>query len=107
MDSMQVVVHGVLNPDGTLQLRQPVNLPPGEVRVTVETVKEPSSREDVVTVLERIRAEQRTRGHVPRTREEVDAEISAMRDEAEEQMQQIERIAVPRGKLEDGGKPSY
>jgi hypothetical protein len=36
MSSDQVVVHGRIRPDGTLELNQPVGLPPGEVRVTIK-----------------------------------------------------------------------
>lgn len=41
---------------------------------------------------ERMWAEQREKGHVPRTREEIDAELEAARQEDEERMQEFERI---------------
>ena len=42
--------------------------------------------------MQKVWAAQDARGYVPRTREEVDAEINALRDEAEEEMQAIERL---------------
>ncbi|HQU43491.1 MAG: hypothetical protein B7Z73_10245, partial [Planctomycetia bacterium 21-64-5] len=35
---------------------------------------------------------QKARGHVPRTKEQIDAELNALRDEAEEEMRQVERL---------------
>jgi hypothetical protein len=42
--------------------------------------------------MESIWADQRASGRPPRTREEIDAEIEAMRNEAEEEMQAVERL---------------
>jgi hypothetical protein len=93
MSSDQVVVHGRIRPDGTLELSQPVGLPPGEVQVTVAAVPEATMpNEDLGTLMERIWAGQRARGYQPRTREEIDAELNQMRDEAEEEMLEIERL---------------
>jgi hypothetical protein len=52
----------------------------------------PPPRKDIMAVLEQIWADQKARGHVPRTREEIDAEIQQLRDEAEEEMQAVERL---------------
>ena len=93
MSAGPVVVHGRIRPDGTLELNQPVGLPPGEVQVTVEPVAggtEP--KEDLLTLMKRIREAQRARGYQPRTRREIDAELNQMRDEAEEEMLEIERL---------------
>jgi hypothetical protein len=93
MELTQVVVDGTLRPDGTLLLDEKPNLPPGRVRVTVQAAAAPVGPEDgVLARLQRIWAEQEARGDAPRTREEVDAEINALRDEAEEEMKAIERL---------------
>ena len=93
MSAGPVVVHGRIRPDGTLELNQPVGLPPGEVQVTVEPLAgESSPKEDLGTLMERIWAAQRARGYQPRTREEIDADLNQMRDEAEEEMLEIERL---------------
>ena len=89
----EVVVQGRLAPDGSLQLREPIDLPSGEVQVTIRPLKPvPVPREDVWTVLSRIGAAQKARGYGPRTREEIDAELNAARDEAEDRMCALERI---------------
>jgi len=42
--------------------------------------------------MQAIWAGQAARGHVPREKAQIDAEIKALRDEAEEEMQQVERL---------------
>src|SRR5207247_1285561 len=69
-----------LKPDGTLELDEKPGLPPGRVRVTLEA-QAAQSREDVWTVLERIRAERKARGMQGRSRAEIGAEINVLRDE--------------------------
>jgi hypothetical protein len=49
-------------------------------------------REAVLDLLNRIRAEQAARGHIPRSAEEIDADIRQMRGEWEEHDRQIEAI---------------
>src|SRR4051812_27382907 len=84
-------VQGTLREDGTLVLDCKPNLPAGRVKVTVEPVPD-LTQTDVWQVLERIWAGQRTGGHIPRTREQTDAELEAARQEDEERMQALERI---------------
>jgi hypothetical protein len=43
-------------------------------------------------MMQRIWADQKARGHVPRTKEEIDAEIIQLRAEAEEELQAAERL---------------
>lgn len=76
----QVVVRGTVTADGTLELAGPVGLPPGPVEVHVTPAK-PATGEDLTTLLTRIRTEQKARGHIPRTAEEIDADIRQMREE--------------------------
>src|SRR5437588_1548815 len=91
MTTNAIEVQGTLREDGTLVLDDKPNLPPGRVKVTVEPVPD-LTQTDVWQVLERIWAGQRTRGHVPRTREQIDAELETARQEDEERMQELERI---------------
>src|SRR5262249_10323951 len=82
MNATHLVMRGTVKPDGTLELEGKTNLPPGRVRVTMSVVPEqPEAREDVLTVLERIRAEREALGMTPRSAEEIDAEINGLRDE--------------------------
>ena len=87
-------IRGTLTPDGKIELD---HLPPirsGPVEVTVEPVSEETEppRESVWVLLDRIHAEQRARGFQPRTKEEIDAEINALRDEAEERIRATEAL---------------
>ncbi len=91
MPTNAVEVQGTLREDGTLVLDDKPNLPPGRVKVTVEPLPD-LTQTDVWQVLERIWASQRARGHVPRTREQIDAALEAARREDEERMQALERI---------------
>lgn len=91
MTSNAIEIQGTLREDGTLLLDDKPNLPPGRVKVTVEPVPD-LTQTDVWQVLEKIWAGQKARGHVPRSREEIDAELAASRQEDEERMQALERI---------------
>ncbi|MGD0516605.1 MAG: hypothetical protein ABSA26_03645 [Thermoguttaceae bacterium] len=93
MNITQITVHGIIRPDGALELSQPLDLPPGKVQITVQHLEaSPQAKENIGTFLERIRANQQARSHIPRTREEIDADLNAMRREAEEEIQEIENI---------------
>jgi hypothetical protein len=85
----EVVVQGTVKADGTLELDQPVNLPPGVVRVIVQEMAQPS--ENILTVLERIWAERASKGVQGRSGEQIDAEIQAMRDEWEDRQRELEQ----------------
>ncbi len=63
----------------TLKLDQPLPAPTGKVRVTVETMSE-QVRPDLKEYMEQIWEAQRRRGHVSRTKEEIDAYLNAERD---------------------------
>jgi hypothetical protein len=80
MTATVVELQGTLQPDGTLVLDTRPDLPPGRVRVTVQLLE---AGTDVIEVLERIHAEQTASGHVPRTREQIDSDIAAMRQEGD------------------------
>jgi len=93
MNPTRIVVQGRLRPDGTLELHQSLGLPPGPVQVTVQQVASAESpREDTWIVLERIWAERKALGLKSRSKEEIDTEINAMRDESEDRMMEIEQI---------------
>ena len=88
-----IEIEGTLHPDGNLILDEKPAMPPGRVRVALRAVSAAENAgDDVLMVLNRIRVDQRARGHRPRTRAEIDAEIDAMRGEDEERMQAIEGL---------------
>jgi hypothetical protein len=93
MNPNTIEIQGTLEADGRLVLDEKPAFPPGRVRVTLQAVSRPAEADtDVLAVLHRIRAAQQTRGHVPRTREEIDAKIAALRGEDEERTQAIQRL---------------
>ncbi|HYT92973.1 MAG TPA: hypothetical protein VEL76_29920 [Gemmataceae bacterium] len=91
MNPTVVEIQGTLQPDGTLVLDEKPSLPPGRVRVTVQPVLD-YTQTPIWKFFEQLRAEQQARGFIPRSREEIDADIAGMRDEDEERAQQIEGI---------------
>jgi hypothetical protein len=94
MSRNQVVLEGTVHADGTLELDEKLPLPAGRVRVTVQTcdVPAPPNQARFWALMERIWADQKARGHVPRTREEIDAEVNQLRDEVEEEARAVERL---------------
>jgi hypothetical protein len=93
MSQTMVEVQGTLTPEGTLVLDEKPSLPAGRVRVTVQPMPEQwFPQDDVISVLRRIHANQNARGYVSPSKEEIDAEIDALRQEDEERMQGIERL---------------
>ncbi|HBI45355.1 MAG TPA: hypothetical protein DDY78_21260 [Planctomycetales bacterium] len=92
MSLSQVEVQGVLQTDGTLLLAERPNLPAGRVKVVIQTLDAAPDKIDPWTALEKIWAERKERGVQPRSAEEIDAEINAMRDEWEDHQQALERI---------------
>jgi hypothetical protein len=65
----------------TVTLDEPLPESAGKVRVVVEVLPAPAPAPESLDEWERkLRERQRARGHVPRTREEIDAELKAERD---------------------------
>ncbi len=92
MNAEAVILEGTVQPDGTLEVTQKVNLPAGRVQVTVRPVTELVQPVRFWEMMKSIWAAQLASGRTPRTREEIDAEIEALHDESEEEMQAVERL---------------
>jgi hypothetical protein len=73
------ILTGTLNDDQTVTLDEVLPLKPMKVRVSIEplTPVHPRPHDEVIA---EIWARQNARGHVPRTREEIDAELQAERE---------------------------
>lgn len=92
MSSTRVELQGTLGQDGAIHLNKPVDLPPGQVRVIVESLEpQAASPNRFWTMMDEIWAGQRARGHQPRSAEEVNAEISALHNDAAEELLRSER----------------
>jgi hypothetical protein len=89
-----IEVEGTLHADGTLVLDEKPNVPPGRVRVTLSPVAGATPPEDgFMARMEAVWAAQKARGYISPSRDEIDAELAAMRDEAEEEMREVERLS--------------
>jgi hypothetical protein len=87
-----VIVQGTVKPDGTLELDERVNLAPGRVQVTMVPVPELPKDDPFWQRMEAIWADQKRRGHVARSVQEVEAERQAVREEWDQRIRRIERI---------------
>jgi hypothetical protein len=94
MNQDPIEVQGIVQADGTLVLDRRLELPAGPVRVTVQPVvaSEAPNLSRFQAMMAQIWAGQKARGHVPRTKEEIDSETRQMREEAEEELQAAERL---------------
>lgn len=90
--SEAVMIEGTLTPDGTLELDQKPNLTPGRVQVTLVPLPEVPADDPFWQMMTAIWAGQKTRGHVPRSVAEIEAERRQLGEEWDERMREIERI---------------
>ena len=72
-------VTGQLTDSSHVTLDEPIPLPAGKVRLTIEHAAE-TVKMDLVAFERALRERQRARGHVPRTKEEIDAYLDAERN---------------------------
>jgi hypothetical protein len=77
--SQAYVVTGELTDSRHVSLDEPVPLAAGKVRVIFQELP-PEPKPDLKTFLEQMWERQQARGHVPRTKEEIDSYLEAERD---------------------------
>ena len=96
MSLTETVIEGTIQPDGTLVLDAPTKLPAGRVVVVLrqEADTKPALPlgADFFQMLEEIRVDQRARGHVPRTEEEVEGERRELRQEMDGEIEAAIRL---------------
>jgi hypothetical protein len=89
-------VLGTVRPDGTLELDQKLAVPPGRVKVRVESVETPAPpAEGLIEFVRRTRRELEAAGHQFRTREVIDAELAELRNEWDERGEELDRLRKP------------
>jgi hypothetical protein len=98
MTVQQILLEGRVGADGMLDVHQRVSLPPGPVYVTVQAAARPGPERGTLQVLREIWAEREALGLRGRSKQEIDAEIEAMRDEDDRRLREIESI---RGRRQD------
>lgn len=81
LPSLEVL--GTVRADGSLELDEKLNLPPGRVKVRVEATPAATEKtaEGLVEFVDRMRREMEAAGHKFRTKEEIDTEIEELRSE--------------------------
>lgn len=83
-------VLGMVRPDDILELDQKLAVPPVRVKVWVDPVETPTPpTENLVEFVDRLRRELEAAGHQFQTREKIDAEITALRDEWDERLDRL------------------
>ena len=88
--SAPVIVPGTIKPDGTLELTQQPNLPPGPVLVTVQAVPASSRPQRTLAgVLDDIHCKQQARGFQGRSAQEIEAGLKESEDDYEQRMQAL------------------
>jgi hypothetical protein len=92
MGTQVVIVQGIVRDDGTVEVEEKVNLPPGKVQVTLVSLPDIPQGDPFWQRMGSMWAGQSARGHVPRSTDDVEAERRAMRDEWDDRMAEINRI---------------
>lgn len=84
---------GVVRPDGTLEVEQKLEVPPGRVKVRVESIEvPPKPQESLVEFVDRSRRELEAAGHKFMNDEEVTAWIEDLRSD-DDRLEEIYRQA--------------
>lgn len=76
-----IVLHGTVNPDGSLEMDRIVQLPPGPVQITIQPAPLMQGKQDWWQCLQDARATLEKRGAGFRTREEIEQERDSFRVE--------------------------
>jgi hypothetical protein len=92
MNPSEIEILGTLQADGTLVLDEKPNLPPGRMRVVLYPIISLPTDDPFWQAMQAIWDAQKRAGVVPRTREEIDAQLREMDEESEEEMREIERL---------------
>jgi hypothetical protein len=92
MSTTPLIVQGIVNADGTLELEGKVSLPPGRVQVTVQPLPDLPADDPFWQQMQAIWDAQKARGHSPRSVAEVETERQAIRSEWEKRMKDVEHI---------------
>lgn len=92
MSAHDIVIEGTVQPDGTLVLDGPAKLPAGRVQVIVQPLPDLPPGDQFWDMMQSIWAGQKTRGFVPRSAEQVEAERREAREHWEERLQALGRL---------------
>jgi len=100
MSFTETVIEGTLKPDGTLELDERPNLPPGRVTVRVLPMAVLPVGDPFFDMVRGIWAARAAAGLKPRSVEEVETQRRQLRDESEQEV-------LEAGRLQEEGKGRY
>ncbi len=92
MSLTETVVEGTLKPDGTLELDQKPNLPPGRVTVRMQPLAVLPEGDPFFDMLKEIWAARAQAGLTPRTIEDDEAQRRQLRDDSEQEILAAEKL---------------
>ena len=92
MSLNECVVEGTIQPDGTLVLDEPTQLPAGRVQVTVQPLSKLPCADPLLEMLQSIWAAQKARRHIPRSSEDIEAERHEFRATWEKHQTAIDQL---------------
>ena len=96
MNAMQVLVHGTIQADGTLRLKEAPPLPAGPVEVLIRALPPgQNGAETWWTWLELAHAERLAQGQACRSKEAIDADRARQRELDEQRRQSIANTQAP------------
>ncbi|MFO0842434.1 MAG: hypothetical protein U0797_08575 [Gemmataceae bacterium] len=91
MSATTIIVPGVVHPDGTLEVREKLPLPPGQVQVTVVAAAPPATENPFWKRMQDIWDARKAAGLAPRSERQVEEERQRARDEWEDRLRQVGR----------------
>jgi hypothetical protein len=92
MSANAVVIYGVVQADGSLQLEGKIPLPAGNVQITLQPMPELPSGDPFFDMLKGIWTARAQAGLTPRSVEEVEAQRRQLRDETEQEIVEAGRL---------------
>ena len=106
MSLAEVVIEGTLKADGTLDLDEKPNLPPGRVTVRMQPLVVLPEGDPFFDMLRGIWARRQQAGLTARSVEEVEAQRRQLRDESEQEVLEAGRLQEEGRRLGDQGRSS-
>jgi len=92
MEPTEVVLEGTLRPDGTLELDQKPDLPPGRVAVRVQPLVHLPEGDPFFDMLREIWAVREQAGLAPRSAAEIEAQRRQLREESDQEVLEAGRL---------------
>lgn len=102
MNITEIVVEGTLKPDGTLELDQKPNLPPGRVTVRMQPLIALPEGDPFFEMLREIWATRSQAGLAPCSVEDIEAQRRQLREDSEQEIAEAGRIQDETRRLRSG-----